>query len=159
MNKQIGTAYAIYGIPSHYAATTWDDIQIPEPEKVRLSTAFQTPIPSVVFIQGTAAPIINQLYENGMTISGISMAERLANPFDSVTLRNTKVLLIHSIGRYTGKFEIANSVISQLIQQAKTKNMLVLLQSEEPWTFLRDSYGIVAKNKIKLLVDQEPQWV
>lgn len=159
MSKALSTAYAVYGIPPTYVGITWDDIEIPKPEKDRYINAFENPIPSTIIVQGTAAPIINQLVSKGYSVSGLNLATLLANPFDLPTVMGTDILLIHSIGKYTGKYEIANTVLTQILQQAKSKCKFIILQSEEPWTFIRDNYGVSSQNKIKLPIAAEPKWL
>jgi hypothetical protein len=159
MQKIHPTAYAIYGIPSIYANQSWDDIDLPKPERERLEKAFANPIPSVVHIQGTAAPVVNSLILSGKSVYGININDRLTDAFGDHTNSKADVVLIHNIGSYTGKFEIASNVLKQIIQHYRNLDTLVLLQSNESWTYLRDNYGVAVVNKVKLPLAKEQAWV
>lgn len=159
MQKIHPTAYAIYGIPVVYAIQSWDNIDLPEHEKMRIDNAFDSPIPSVVFVQGSAAPIINKLILSGKSVYGININDRLNDAFGEHNNSKADIVLVHSIGSYTGKFDIASNLLNSIINHYKNNNTLVILQSENSWTFLRDNYGVNVVNKIKLPLEKEKAWI
>lgn len=154
------TALAVYGIPPVYADISWDSLELSKAEVERISSAFENPhMGSTVFIQGTAAPIVIQLIKQGYTVAGINLMERNLDAFGEHNNPKAQVILIHSIEKYTGKYEIASNMLSNLIKHYEGHNSLILLQSQETWTFLRDNYGINVINKLKLVQKKATAWV
>lgn len=158
-SKHLATIYAIHGLPSNYASTTWDSIDITEPEVNRITNAVSNYVPSTLFIQGNAAPIVNQLWSSNKHIRGININERLANPFGEHVNPKADVILIHSIGKYTGKYEIAHTTLSNIINHYSKLDTLIILQSDETFTFLKDNWGISVVNKLRMLSKKERAWI
>lgn len=153
------TAYSVYGIPPHYAQITWDNVNIPEPEKDRINKALDNIHPSVVFVQGTAAPLVNKLVTIGKIVRGIDIAKRLSNPFDEHYNPKADVILVHNVGKYTGKYEIANVLLQGIINHYTALGALIIIQSEETFSYLNDNWGIKVVNKLKLPIIAPKAWI
>lgn len=151
--------YAACGLPAGHANKTWDDCEISQPEKDRLNGAFKTPVDSVVFIQGTSAPIINQLMDQKMKVRGIDLIKRLQNPFEEPNNPEAEVILLYNAERYTGKPEIAISVFKNILNYYKGKGILILVESSESSNFVRDSYGTQIVNKLKIPHTKDVKWL
>lgn len=157
--KHNETVYAVYGLPAAYAQGSWDTLDVPPEEAKRYQEAFKNPINSTVFVQGNCAPIVQQLLEQGKKVRGIDFSKRQNAAFEDHNNPDAEVILIWNVNKYSGKAEVSMNLLSNLIQYYRTKEVLVILQSEESSVFLRDNYGFTTNNKLKLLPKPEPKWL
>lgn len=155
----LAIVFGQYGLPKGHCNKSWDDCDLREPEKERLQTAFSNPISSVVFVQGTTAPIINQLIQQKSKVRGIDLLKRLQNPFQEYDNPDGDVILVYNAERYTGKPEIAISLFKNILNYYRGKDVLVLIESSQSYNFLRDSYGLDCSNKIKVPILKETKWL
>lgn len=153
------TVYAVYGLPAAYAKGSWDTLEVSTEESKRYQEAFKNPINSTIFVQGSCAPVIQQLLEQGKKVRGIDFSKRQNAAFEEHNNPDAEVILIWNINKYSGKAEVSMNLLSNLIQYYRGRNALVILQSEESSIFLRDNYGIATNNKLKLLTKAEPKWL
>ena len=153
------TAYAIYGLPPSYAEASWDNLEVSQDECTRLTNAFKSPIPSTIFVQGNCAPLVQQLIEQKVKVRGIDFTKRQMAAFEDHDNPDAEVVLIWGVNRYSGKAEVSQNLLLNLIEYYRSKNVMVIVQSSESSIFLRDNYGFTTNNKLKLLLKAEVKWI
>ena len=153
------TAYAIYGLPPAYAEASWENIEVSPEEKTRLTEAFKSPISSTIFVQGSCGAIIQQLIEQKSKVRGIDFSKRQLNAFEEHDNPDAEVILIWGVSRYSGKAEVSQNLLLNLVEYYRSKNVMVIVQSNESSIFMRDNYGFVTANKLKLLPKAEVKWI
>lgn len=157
--KHNETVYAVYGLPPAYANGTWESLDVSPENTARYKEAFKNPINSTVFVQGTLAPIIQQLLEQGLKVRGVDFTKRQNAAFEDHNNPDAEVVLIWNVNKYSGKAEVSMNLLQNLIQYYRGRNALVIVQSEESAVFMRDNYGFITNNKIKLLPKPEEKWL
>lgn len=157
--KHNETVYAVYGLPAAYANETWDNIEVIPETKQRYIEAFKNPIKSTIFVQGSCAPIIQQLLEQGLKVRGIDLAKRQNAAFEDHNNPDAEVILVWNVTKYSGKAEISMNLLNNLIQYYRGKDALVIIQSPESHIFMRDNYGFTTSNTLKLLPKPEVKWL
>jgi hypothetical protein len=157
--KHNETVFAVYGLPPAYANGGWEGIDVSQDEIDRYKTAFSSPISSTVFVQGSCAPIIQQLLEQGSKVRGIDLSKRQNAAFEDHNNPDADVILIWNVNKYSGRPEVSINLLNNLINYYRTKSALVIVQSPESSIFMRDNYGFQTPNKIKLLPKAEVKWL
>lgn len=153
------TVYAVYGLPPQYAKITWESLEVNKDDEERIKNAFKNPISSVVFIQGVSAPIIQQLLEQKLRVRGIDLGKRQNAAFEEHNNPDADVVLVYNVNKYSGKPEISINLLNSIIQYYRSKNVLVIVESQESSIFMRDNYSFSTNNKLKLLQKQEVKWL
>jgi hypothetical protein len=151
--------YAVYGLPPAYAKGSWEALDVTQDEVKRYTEIFKQPVSSTVFVQGSCAPIIQQLLEQGTKVRGIDFSKRQNAAFEDHNNPDAEVVLIWNVNKYSGKAEVSMNLLSNLISAYRGKDVLVLVQSNESATFMRDNYGFVTPNKLRLPLKVEPKWI
>jgi hypothetical protein len=147
--------YRVYGIPASYVNKTWESTATPKSEITRLTTVFDGDLPSgsVLFVNGSAAPIVNQLLSKGKTVRGIDMSERLALPFDIYNNPKADVVLLYGLEFPTGNQKVIQRVFFDVINFYKASNSLIIISSTDTSAVFEGNYGIKLVNK---LIIKEP---
>lgn len=154
------TVYAVYGLPPAYSLQNpWDTLDVSKEEQQRITEAFKSPISSTVFVQGSAAPIIQQLLAQKVKVRGIDFSKRQMNAFEEHNNPEAEVILIWNVNKYSGKSEVSINLLDNLISFYRSKNALVIVQSSESFTFMRDNYGFSTVNKLKFLPKPDTKWL
>lgn len=160
MSTHNPTVYAVYGLPPAYSRENpWDSLDVSKEEQERITEAFKEPINSTIFVQGSASPIIQQLVAQKAKVRGIDFSKRQLNAFDEHNNPEADVILIWNVNKYSGKAEVSINMLDNLISFYRSKNAMVIVQSSESSTFMRDSYGFTSVNKLKFLPKQEVKWL
>lgn len=154
------TVYAVYGLPPAYSLSNpWDTLDVSKEEQSRITEAFKNPINSTVFVQGSAAPIVQQLLNQKVKVRGIDFSKRQMNAFEEHNNPEAEAILIWNVNKYSGKAEVSVNLLDNLISYYRSKNALVLVQSLESFVFMRDNYGFTALNKLKFLPKPDVKWL
>lgn len=154
------TVYAVYGLPPAYSlANPWDNLDVSPEEQLRITEAFKSPINSTIFIQGSAAPIVQQLINQNMKVRGIDFSKRQMNAFEEHNNPEADVIVIWNVNKYSGKAEVSINMLDNLVSFYRSKNAMVIVQSSESFVFMRDNYGFSTLNKLKFLPKPDVKWL
>lgn len=149
--------YRVYGLPASYVNKTWEDTATPKSEVTRLTTIFDGDLPSgsVLFINGSAAPIINQLLNNGKAVRGIDLSERLAQPFEVYNNPKADVVLVYAVENPVGNAKITKKMLDDVISFYKANGALIIISSTDTSAVFEGNYGVKLVNK--LIIKEPPE--
>lgn len=150
----------VYDLPTSYIGKEWANIPLPQPEKDRLSNIFKGALPTAtLFVQGTAAPIVNQLFEANTKVRGIDLSYRLADPFALHINPKADVLVVYNVDNPVGNAKVVKKVMEDIINYARQTSSLVIIESNATSSEFEGNYGIKLVNKIKIPDVQEVKFV
>lgn len=160
MNKY-AVMYKMYGIPLNYASITWGDVDMVKPEAERLQNIFANELPSssVLYVQGTAAPIIRQLVDRGVKVRGVDISTRLQSPFETYDNPLCNVALVYGVENPVGNGKISKKIIDDVIAFYKGIGAVTILVSKDTVTVFEANYGLKLVNKLKIPEKQEVKFV
>lgn len=160
MSPHNPTVYAVYGLPPAYSSPNpWDSLDVSKEEQERITEAFKSPITSTIFIQGSAAPIVQQLITQKVKVRGIDFSKRQLNAFEEHNNPEADTIVIWNVNKYSGKAEVSINMLDNLISFYRSNGAMVIVQSSESSTFVRDNYGFTSVNKLKFLPKQDIKWL
>lgn len=142
--------YKVYGLPGNYINKSWADTAMPASEIKRLTEIFANDLPSgsVLFVHGSAAPIINQLMNKGLNVRGIDITDRLSQPFESYNNPNCDVVLITGVENPVGNPKITKKTLDDVIIHYKAYGALIVISSSDTSAVVEGNYGIKFVNKL-----------
>lgn len=153
--------YKQYGLPVNIVRQSWDKVNIPKPEATRLQELFND-IPAaarLIFIEGTAGPIVDQLIRNGKKVRGIDLSERFDAPFVEHNNPQCEVLLLYGMDNTVSVPKITIPMLNSIIDIYKNLGTLVIIQSNNTATAFSSAFGTKIVNKLKIQEAPEPKWL
>lgn len=150
-----------YGLPINMISQTWEHTGLAKPEATRLENLFNN-IPAaakLIFVQGTAGPIVNQLLSVGHKVRGIDMGVRFNTPFEEANNPQCDIVVIYNLDNTVSVPKITVPMIKGLVEYYRHSGTLVIIQSHETVTIFEANYGIKVVNKLKIPEAQEVKWL
>ena len=151
----------IYGLPVSYAGKGYHDTGLVKtkietlPDKVA-----NAPNNGTLTIQGTAAPVINQLLDLGKKVRGVDFIQLSATAFEQHDLPVTPVVLLYNVGiEVSTNFRISGQVLRKVIKFYSEKRTLLILESDLTKTELLSRYDFRVTNFIKIPPKEEEIWL
>lgn len=160
-NGRLKVLYYIQGLPLSAVGKTWDDVALAKPEADRLSGMFAN-IPSnvrIIYVQGSAAPIINQLYEQKAKIRGIDAGIWFEDPFSPHDYPDGEVIVLYDFDDPISVPKVTVPIIKGIISYYGGKSIPIIIESKETAAAFEANYGVKITNKIKIPELAEPKWL
>lgn len=158
-NKKI--LYFALGLPLSAVGKTWEDTGLPQPEAERFEEMFKN-IPNnvkVIHVQGTAAPIINQLWASGTKIRGIDMATWFEAPFEPHDYPTAEIIVIWDVDDTISSPKVTVPIVKGAVTHYSNIGVPVIIESKDTPAKFESNYGIKLVNKIKIPEIPEIKWL
>ncbi len=162
MNNNINsTVLGIYGLPITYAGKSYSDTGL---AKIKIETLPKTisnaPSTGTLTIQGTAAPVVNQLIADGRKVRGVNFISLSATAFEDHNLPISSVVVLYNVGvEVSTNFKISGQVFRKVLKFYAGKQTLLIIETDLGKTDLLSRYDFRTTNYIKIPQQQEEIWV
>jgi hypothetical protein len=117
------------------------------------------PSGSVLFVNGSAAPVVNQLLSKGKTVRGIDMSERLALPFDIYNNPKADVALLYGLENPVGNNKVTKKVFDDVVNFYKASGALIIISSTDTSAVFEGNYSIKLVNKLIIKENAEKSFL
>ncbi len=151
----------IYGLPVSYANKGYCDTGLAKikvedlPKKVA-----NAPNSGTLTLQGTAAPVVNQLLLAGRKVRGVDFIKLSATAFEEHPLPVTSVVVLYNVGvEVSTNFKISGQVLRKVIKFYSEKQTLLIIETDLAKTELLSRYDFRTTNFIKIPPKEEEIWV
>lgn len=160
-NNIRSTVLGIYGLPVSYAGKDYSDTGLAQIKIETLpKTIANAPSTGTLTIQGTAAPVINQLITDGRKVRGVNFVTLSATAFEDHILPVASVVLLHNVGtEVSTNFKISGQVFRKVLKFYADKQTLLVIETDLGKTDLLSRYDFRTTNYIKIPKQQEDIWV
>jgi len=155
------TMLGIYGLPVTYAGKTYNDTGL---AKIKIETLPKmignAPSTGTLTIQGTAAPIVNQLISDKRKVRGVNFISLSATAFEDHSLPVANVVVLYNVGvEVSTNFKISGQVFRKVLKFYANKQTLLIIETDLGKTDLLSRYDFRTTNYIKIPPKQEEIWV
>ena len=153
--------YKHYGIPISYLGVDYDDLDMPKAKETSLRGKIKNaPQKGTLFIRGTAAPVINQLFTQGRTIKGINFMARSETAFERHMNPQADVILIYNVGsEISMNRQVSRQVLQAILKYYTSGVTLVIVETSFTKSELLHNYDISASNFLTLQEKKEEVWI
>jgi len=153
--------YTHFGIPVTYIGVTYKDLDVSSIKAKHLEGKMkQAPPQGLLVIQGSAAPVINQLHKQGRSMRGIDFIVRAGEAFEPHEEPKADVILIYNVGAEVSmKSIISGKVLNALLKHYASRRTLVVLETHLTKSELRHNYDINVSNYVTLNRKPDEVWV
>jgi len=153
--------YTYYKLPVTYLNLNYEDTRISLARAKQLQGKIsQAPKTGLLVIKGTAAPVINQLVDEGREVRGIDFTERANAAFEQHDNPQADVVLIHSVGaEVTTNYNISRQILHALITHYKKEETLLIIETDFTKSELRNHYDLTPTNFLSLELKDQPTFI
>jgi hypothetical protein len=153
--------YKHYNIPISYIGQTFKGTTMSGVKATRLKDKIKNaPKRGTLVVKGSAGPVINQLIEDGRTVTGIDFSERASTAFEQHQNPKTEVLLLYNVGNeITVNYNVSRQVLKSILKYYQHTDTLVVIETEFTKTELRNNYDFTPVNYIVIETLEEDSWV
>ena len=161
LQKHKATILAIKGL-NGCSKTTFDDIKLPKIKCMELKERLhKAPTSGKLLVTGTICPIVNEMFDLGKTMVGISFPEFYESRFSDEPLEKpngAQVIFIRAVGKEPAKnSEYASKLLQGLLEYYS--NHLVIIETMFTKTSFESTYGISINNHLTLHKKEEDNWL
>jgi len=161
MRKFLETKLKMYNLPISYAEITFEDTELTAKRKKDLPELIEkAPVRGILYVQGTAAPIVNQLLTKGKAVRGIDFTERSSSAFEQHQNPECAIVVIYNLGaEITVNYHVPQKVINNILKHYSTRDTLIIVETDLSKNDLLNRYDINAVNYIKIPRKTEERWI
>jgi len=160
--KALQLRYRLYGLSADWFDCTFDNTGLAQPEADRLKNAFSSiRRGSVVYIEGSAGPVVNQYIDIGLTVRGVDASLYISDPFDKVEKKglpeNADVVVLYNIYEGTTQVPLMQKVLKKLVNSFGGGTMVILCGDIPCRAFSRDYFQV--QNSCSIPKKKEEKWL
>lgn len=160
VQKALQLRFKLYGFPADWFNITFNDTGLAQPEAERLKNLFsKVRSNSVCYVQGTAAPIVNQFIESGVVVRGVDASIYIADPFDKDEKKgipDAEVIVFYNCTDGTTQINLVQKVIKKLVNSS-TGAMVILVGDITGRAFAKDYFHVA--NHCIIQPKAEEKWL
>lgn len=151
--------YGIYGLPPSYHGITYGDTQLVSVKQEQLrEKVSNAPNSGTLTVQGTAAPIVNQLLKT-RKVRGIDFVERSTSAFDQHTNPHAEVVVLYGVGSEVSmNGKVSGLVLRNLVEYYRNRKTLLVIETHLSKQELLSRYDFKVTNFMKILRKEEEIW-
>ena len=153
--------YRIYGLPVSYQNVRYSDTVLSKIKQQDIMDKIaRAPNRGLLAIQGTAAPVVNQLLEANRKTRGIDFIEVSATAFENHLFPLASVVVLYNVGsEVSTNFNISGQVLRKIIKFYNENNTLLIIETDLAKSELLRRYDVNIVNFIKLQPKPEEAWI
>ena len=158
MNKK--TLYTIYNLPIVYAEIGYEDTALIKVKQEHIEELIpKAPYSGTLTIQGTAAPVVNQLMEQ-RSVRGIDFNVRSEDPWGTHQNPSADVVVLYNVGSEVAmKGTVGGLVLANIVKYYSNRRTLLVIETNMNKMELLHRYDFKATNFIKIEKKPEDVWI
>ena len=159
MNTRL--VYKHFKIPVTYIDVDYEDLDISKTKAAHLRGKMKSAPPKgLLFIKGSAAPVVNQLYGQGRSIRGINFVEHSDDAFGTHAYPTADVVLIYNLGsEVSTNYNVSRQVLQKLLRYYKSQNTLVVVETHFAKSEVLHNYDVSTGNFLTLDDRADDVWI
>lgn len=152
-----------YSLPASFDSVDYAATGLSKPRQGILhKKVAEAPMSGSLFVQGTAAPVINQLLDMGRKTRGIDFVDYVRNTFsdESLSLLEADVVLLYGVGNeLSTNTNFSGKVLRHIITHYKKRGTLLVVESPLTASNVMTSYDVTFTNKTVIPETAEASWI
>ena len=161
MAEMHATLLSIYGLPAGYFGISYKDMDMSATRQDAITKKIKNaPNDGTLTVQGTAAPIVNQLLTQGRKIRGISFTERSSTAFETHQNPTADVVVLYDVGAEVSlNGKVSGMVLANIVKYYSSRKTLLIIETDMTKTALLSRYDFNTTNFIKIIKKEKENWI
>jgi hypothetical protein len=162
VSRQIHKAlYKVYNLPDSYFGIGYKDTKLSAARQEVIAGKIENvPSKGTLVIQGTAAPVVNQLLTTDKKIRGICFTERSQSAFETYQNPAANIIVLYDVGmEVTLNSKVSGMVLNSILKHYSGRNTLVIIETHLTKTELLSKYDLNVVNFIKIELKAQEAWI
>lgn len=152
---------SIYGLPVSYVNVEYKDTGLAKVKVESIPASIsRAPNKGTLTIQGTAAPIVNQLLNDKRKVRGIDFITLSATAFEDHALPLADVVVLYNLGtEVSTNFKVSSQVFRKVVKNYSEKPTLLIIETDLTKMELLSRYDFRVTNFLKIPPKEEEIWI